>query len=511
MIESAGLDRFRSIIAARLGLALQSLTRDELERIVEERLATNGCRDPDNYLARLESRHFAEKELRALALRLTVGETYFFRHAEQFQAFTENVLPRIAESSSRRLRILSAGSASGEEAYTLAVLVREHLPDSTSWDLGIAGVDINTASIQKARLGRYTEWSLRETPNAVRGKYFRMEGNESVLDAAVRQMAVFEERNLVEPDSRFWAPESFDVVFCRNVLMYFTPERMALVVNQITSSLRPGGFLFLGHAETLRGISRDFHLHHTHNTFYYQKREALEAESGAPAVEYSLAPSTDFPRHTQPSELCASDSWVDAIGQAARRIDALVPACPSAHRHQAPPDAPGLSRQSAVAPSVGASMELLKQERYQEALDSLDSGEVDLDVRMLRAVLQTNRGAIDKAEAECQAILAVDDMHAGAHYLLALCREHGGDLNSAVRHDQIAIYLDPTFAMPHLHLGLIYRRGGVGEAAHREFRRARELAAQEDSARILLFGGGFSRTSLMQICADELEKARPTG
>jgi chemotaxis protein methyltransferase CheR len=132
---------------------------------------------------------------------------------------------------------------------------------------------------------------------------------------------------------------------------------------------------------------------------------------------------------------------------------------------------------------------------------------LDLDAHLLRAVLLMNRGLLSDAERICDQILRADELNAGAHYLMALCREHAGDRTMAAEHDKTAAYLDPSFAMPHLHMGLMGRKGGDVEGARSEIGRALFLLAKEDTARILLFGGGFSRDALVELCRSELRVA----
>jgi chemotaxis protein methyltransferase CheR len=120
------------------------------------------------------------------------------------------------------------------------------------------------------------------------------------------------------------------------------------------------------------------------------------------------------------------------------------------------------------------------------------------------AVLLTNSGARAEAEDACRRLLAADELHAGAHYLMALCREHAADSVQAIEHDQTAIYLDPSFAMPHLHLGLLSHRAGDSDRARRELGQAQVLLAREDASRVALFGGGFSREALIRLCQAEL-------
>jgi chemotaxis protein methyltransferase CheR len=153
---------------------------------------------------------------------------------------------------------------------------------------------------------------------------------------------------------------------------------------------------------------------------------------------------------------------------------------------------------------------LLRDERYAEAGAALDrlspEATADPEALTLRAAVETHRGRLDEAEAACRRLLAADAFNAGAHYLLAMCREAAGDLDAAEHHDQIAIYFDPGFAMAHLHAGLLARRRGDARAAGRLLDQALVLFQREDDARLLLFGGGFGRESLVALCRTERDR-----
>jgi chemotaxis protein methyltransferase CheR len=497
--RSADIERFRCVIARCLGLQFEDAKLGFLADVVRRRLEVGGL-TPEAYLARLETEHL-DGEIGALSQELTVPETYFFRHNDQYRAFAEIALPdRMgAQSATRRLRILSAGCASGEEAYSLAMLVREAAMDR-SWDVSILGVDVNPAIVHKATRALFSEWALRETPADVRQRWFTPAGRDWLLDDTLRAAVRFEERNLARDDPRLWQPDTYDIIFFRNVLMYFTPESGQAVITRIGRALRAGGYLFLGHAETLRGLSTHFHLRHTHETFYYQRKDVLERaarHSSANGPSGGLVP-------TVIAAVEGTDTWIDAIRRATERIETLTgsPQPLASSRRGSP--------RAVAKPTwdLELARELLQEERFAEALEMMqrlppESGR-DPDVLLLHAALLTHRGRLSEAEEACGRLLDVDELSAGAHYLLALCREGARDRTSAVSHDQVAIYLDPSFAMPHLHLGLLARRAGDHAAAQRELGQALLLLQREDASRVLLFGGGFSRETLVALCRTEL-------
>ncbi|MEI9985900.1 MAG: hypothetical protein WDN69_23580 [Aliidongia sp.] len=154
-------------------------------------------------------------------------------------------------------------------------------------------------------------------------------------------------------------------------------------------------------------------------------------------------------------------------------------------------------------------LDLMRRERFAEALSHVrtrppETG--DPDALLLEAMLLTHGGHLAEAEMACRRLLALDELNAGAHYVLALCREHAGEAVVAAEHDRVAAYLDPGFAMPRLHLGLLARRSGDREAAQRELTQALFLLEREDSARLLLFGGGFNREALVALCNSALKE-----
>jgi chemotaxis protein methyltransferase CheR len=500
-LDRGKVERLRAVVAERLGLAYDGDRLEQLTDAVRERIALSSAGAFDPYFERLCSPASRDDELALLAERLTVTETYFFRHAEQIRAFIDLVARDPAKSAGRRLRVLSAGCASGEEPYSLAMALLEAVPDVERWDIKIRALDVNRAVLSRAANGAYSAWSLRATPDLLKARYFRPVGRDFVLEPEVRRLVEFDERNLARREPLYLRRASFDAVFCRNVLMYFTPATMRRVVAELREALLPHGYLFLGHAETLRGLSHGFHLCHTHSTFYYQRRDhgeparaELPRESTAPAFEV-------LPGATE-----ASASWFETIGRASERIRVL-----SARGGTKAPDPrrPGVAEPAAGGGAgLAPVLELVRHERFAEALELLgalpETAESDPDALIVRAVLLTNHGQIAEAERVCARLLAEDELNAGAHYVTALCREHAADSSRALEHDRLAMHLDASFAMPRLHAGLISKRAGELDLARRLLAEALDLLEREDSSRLLLFGGGFSRQALARLCQVEL-------
>ncbi len=484
---------FRSLIVQRLGLYFDESKLGNLAKILHQRaLARN--QTCEHYLSQMAGAHHSADELYQLAGELTVTETYFLRNSDQFRAYAEVALPDrlAAKAGGDTVRILSAGCASGDEPYSLAIVAHENFAHALR-QIAITAIDVNTAMLAKATRARYTHWSLRDFPPSMKTRWFKADADGFNLDPAIRTMVRFEQRNLAHAAGDFWQPGSLDIVFCRNVLMYFSPEQAQAAIARIARALVPGGYFFLGHAETLRGLSNDFLLCHTHGTFYYQRKQG----DVTPAeVELSQSP------RWQPAAALGDTSWIDAIQRASDRIHAL--SLPSVMASPAP--AGDATAQS--GPNLHRALEFLHVEQYDQTLAQIGALPVahamDPDVLLLKAVSLSHSGALDAAKATCQALLQRDALNAGAYYVLALCCEGVSDLVGAIEHNQTAVYLDPGFAMPRLHLGLLARRQGDTTAALHDLNQALQLLQQEDASRLLLFAGGFRREALIALCRAEL-------
>jgi chemotaxis protein methyltransferase CheR len=193
------------------------------------------------------------------------------------------------------------------------------------------------------------------------------------------------------------------------------------------------------------------------------------------------------------------DAWFHTIGRATERIAALVPAWDADRMPERPTPLPW---------DVAPAFDLLRRERFAEALDYVHAGppaaERDPDVLLLEATLLAHSGQVSAAERACRRLLSIDELNAGAHYVLGLCREQSMDRDGAGEHYRVAAYLDPEFAMPRLHQGLLARRSGDRDVARRELAQALVLLKREDASRLLLFGGGFDREALMALCQSAL-------
>ena len=502
--DEANLLRFAELIDGRLGLRFDGSSLKELAAILRARARSLRCASVDAYLDRFDQPGSMHDELRALATMLTIGETYFFRSPEQLTVFSEVALPCLARTQpGRNIRILSAGCATGEEPYTFAITLRE-LGASAPAQVSILGVDLSAQSIEVARCGRYSARSMRATPPGYLDKYFRRDREQYVLDPNVRAMVQFEERNLAIEDHSFWRPHSFDVIFCRNVTMYLSARALGEVIARFARVLAPDGFLFLSYTEPLRGISQAFQVEYSHGAFYYKLRDPNASPAGSNGVAAPPAPVLSKLK----SKVAASPAPVALKIKAKALRVPIGPLRAALTGHDLSLQPLDSTNSASPPPNPRLAAAFMMAERFDEALTTIESmppaSRAQPDVLLLTAMIQIERGKLDDATRLCAALLALDHLNAGAHYLTALCHEQGGRRAAAVDSYRVGVYLDQAFAMPHLRLGLMFRREGDLRSARRELENASALLAQEDAARVLLFGGGFSRDTLIDLCASEL-------
>ena len=495
-ITADELGRFGALVADRMGLVLD-LQRDaaSIQSVLRARLRETQAAGVDEYLQRVTALELAE-----LAQKLTVGETYFFRYREQFEALAEH-LPELAKRAGRSLRILSAACSSGEEAGSIAIVVRQVLPDALAGATVVHGADVNPDAIRKARRGRYSRWSLRETSETITSRWFHRRGADYELDVAARSLTSFMERNLNDPNDKLWQAEPYDAIFCRNALMYFGGGTAGAAVARLARLLVPGGLLFLGPTETHLGKLAGLSVCSSHGAFYHRLSSAAALDPEVPAKSARLS--------SKPAPVSVErEPWTQTVQVAAAKIAELARERRDEPARREPTPAPKPELNSDLA----RARQLAAEGRQGEALAAISDRDRDPSALLLRGMLLVDTGNSPEAERCCGILLELDrergigdEIHAGARYVLALCREQLGDTVGAIDHDHAAVYLAPSFAMPHVHIGLMSRRRGDVATAVREFRSAVSLLAEEDATRIALYGGGLRREALIELCRRELQ------
>lgn len=482
-------ERLSAFLAAQVGLFFPRERWKDMERGICSAARELGFRDAHSSVAGLLSAPLSKRQIEVLASHLTVGETYFFRERGTFEVLETQILPELIHSrqeSGKHLRVWSAGCASGEEPYSIALLLRQMIADRTEWNITILATDINPRALEKAAAGVYGDWSFRGASERLQAVNFRKEGRQFQISPEIKRMVRFSYLNLAEDvyPSLTNNTNAMDVIFCRNVLMYFAPEQAARVVEKFHRSLVEGGWLIVSPCEASATLFSPFTTFHFPGTTLYKKESSRpgQAVPWQPVTEPSAAAQTlpGFPGAPEAEEFV------------------FQPAAPS-------PAIQGEER--AVEPprptSYEAARELYERGRYIEAVEILQ-GDADetlktVEAMALRARAYANQGRLVEALDWSAKALSADRLNAGYHYLQANILLEQGALPEARQALKRTLYLDPGFVLAHLALANLARQQGEAGRAARYFDAARSLLARHPREEVLPESEGITAGRLMEI------------
>jgi chemotaxis protein methyltransferase CheR len=483
------LNLFEDFLVTHSGLHFDQRNSKILERGLNRRMRAVHAVTYRDYFAYLEKYQESRQELKKLLGLLTIGETYFFRYLPHYEALIQSVIPEFIERNrqKRSLRIWSAGCSSGEEPYSIAMVLLEHFPELADWDVRILATDINKRAIRQAREGVYRPRALRVTESRYAERYFRPLGGAFVIDRRVGDMVDFSYLNLqtgVFPSVLNGTAE-VDILMCRNVMIYFRLPTIKRIVEKFSQCLRPGGYLFLGHAETLANISERFQRLHNAGGFYYRLRGGGESPKESPEPKSGTV------------------SMVPAL---ARVVQPSPPPPPPARRKPAPPPPSGPDPEEMYRRAIQA----FNREEFKAA--SRDYDEVlrhesrHVGALVGKGFILANQGEYDGAVEFCNRALAEDDLCPEAYFLRGLILEMSEDWKGAVEEYRKALLLDLNFIMPHYNLSKIFWRQGRSRDARRELNNTRHLletAAEED---VIPHSGGLTRAVFLEVCLEDTSK-----
>jgi chemotaxis protein methyltransferase CheR len=427
--------RLKREIIARTGHFYYQDKDDLLWDRVRRRLDATGASGSATYLARLTDPRLGPAEWMALEAEITIGETFFFRYVEQFAALRDTILPDLLakRAPDRRLRIWSAGCATGAEPYSLSILLHEMLGEAISdWRISILGSDINETFLEAGRQARFGRWALRSLSAEDKARWFVEDGGDSwTVRTPYRGLVRFERSNLLDLLSPTKPLElaDFDLILCRNVLIYFQHDMVVDIVQALGASLQPEGWMLLGHAEPNPAFGAFLAPISLPGTVAYRPLEAGDTSCGAwPSASSSQVP---LPQTSRPQ---------NTLSQAALSQAALAPGS------VAPAWSPASVREAPLALSAGSPA---PPKRRSPAI--VPAAETLVDQLRTRA----NAGDYDGARLILGDALARFPENPVLHFYGALIDQALDHPSKAEDGFRKALYLDPTFVMARYHLGLL--------------------------------------------------------
>lgn len=444
------------------GLELPDNRRQSLERVVDRTMRDLGLRDAGalhRHLAKPTSR----LALEAFTAALTIGETHFYRNIPQSDAIRVRVLPELIarRTHERRLRIWSAGCSTGEEAYSLAMMLDTLMPRREGWNILILATDINKDALERAQRGVYGQWSFRQVPNDVKQRYFVQREGKYHLDGDIRSMVTFRYLNLVEDSypALMSNTQAMDLILCRNVLIYFREATINRVVGRLDACLAPGGWLVAGHAESPMAVFRErFIAREFPMTILFQKsHDGSATVTDKPAVTDASGAS---PRAVQGTVPASTGAPAVTVSRAATRPSPVVTTASSRA------DVAGVTDLEAGLASATSHWRAGQSGQALELLHDLADQRPD-DARPLCLAARILAGALRLGPAEhtAQLALARDPLSAQSHYVHGLILQELGRPAEALEAVRRCVYLDPTLALGHYSLAsLLVTAGQVPRA-----------------------------------------------
>jgi chemotaxis protein methyltransferase CheR len=469
--------RFRDLIARRSGIYIHGADRDTLRDHLLTRMGQCGTMSFADYFRRLGSE---DREFQALLDLVTIQETYFFRDQAQFMALQRYVLPELLKAKAGKnepLRIWSAGCSTGEEPYTIAMVLAESLSSAACPPLYLLATDVSQGALEVARRGVYGGRSLRSTPEQYCERFFRREGETYILNGAIKGMVEFRPFNLMSTPYPGKEGPGWDVIFCRNVTIYFKPESTKAVVRRFYENLGEGGYLFTGFSESLRYLSRDFLTVQVGGVFLYQRNAAR--------CDGTLKPRARAGRGRRTP---ARAPW-RARGLQAKPINEPEPV-------------PGRQVHSRARELVDAG---LPDEAGQLLAPELEHPSPPKKALLLQAEILLNQGCAAEAAVLCEKVIRSEPLSVAGHYLLGIIQRTLEDEDQAVGMFKRVVYLRPEHALARFHLGELYARRNENEAARREYANALRLLQERSDSLDERFAGGFSAGLLIDTCRSRLE------
>jgi chemotaxis protein methyltransferase CheR len=465
------LSQLSEFVAARTALHFPRERWSDLERRAGSAAKEFGFTDNAEFIRWITSSYLTGEQIEILASHLTISETYFWREPRTFDALQEQVLPELVrsrEKGERRLRIWSAGCATGEEPYSIAIALRRAIAGREDWRISILATDISPRILAKAMAGVYGKWSFRNAPAWLKKEYFHPQEDGMIeILPEIRKMVTFEYLNLAEDiyPSPLNNTNVMDVIFCRNVLMYFAPERTGQVVKKFYQCLTDGGWLIVGASELSQQMFPQFTPVNFPEAIFYRKVQQESRSYIEPPPEFSFV----VVNQVSPGTLVTEKETM--------------------------PEVRGVGPQPAVDLSA---FERCDGEQDEEVTEEIENKEtpraVALSVRRL-----ADRGELAEALALCEKAIAENKLDPGMHYLRAIILQEQNSEAEAIASVKRAIYLDADFVLANFVLGNLLVRRGNSRAGKRYFENVLALLGKFGREEILPESDGLTAGRLREI------------
>lgn len=474
MSDKELLKQFCVFLDQQLGLYYPPDRWPELEKKLQQMKNSCGFDQTDVYLRWIMQPPVDKKKIDFLVLNLTVGETYFFRDTQVYAILEQEIIPDIIQrcKKQRSIKVWSAACCTGEEAYSIAILLHRLMPDLKDWKVSILGTDVNADFLRKAEKAEYKKWSFRNTPANIMESYFNKNKDEMTFRVMpqIRKMVTFKSHNLTKHTYPNLSRDfnAFDLIFCHNVLIYFSKNQVKKTLHFLTDTLSENGWLSVSAIETAFVAEINLKPQNYAGTVFFKKKTV--------------------PKTTPQIALLAPQPLIKVTNQ-----DDLFDKC----------------------------LHLYKQKAYQEVIlclqpyltfcqnDSMAIKEYNKEIILLIRTY-ANQGDLNLAVEWSEKLLQADELNPTHHYLHAILLQDQGKISEAIKSIKKVLFIDPNFMMAYLVLGILEKQQGNKPAALRNFKVALELLNNHLPEDILLHAEEFTTEYLKDIISNNIESLQGT-
>ncbi|NTU70603.1 MAG: tetratricopeptide repeat protein [Coriobacteriia bacterium] len=507
-------ERFRDWIHHHSGIYLEESKVDSLRISLVTRATRLGFLEYDGYFQVLSTDEDEFKELMNL---VTINETSFFRFPAQFDALRDLVIPEILETKARQshaFRVWSAGCSTGEEPYSIAMTLLDSAITSKEMRAEVTGTDVSTQALDRAKAAVYPAKALASLPQNVVQRWFEPVKGGHRPRARARDLVSFAYHNLIKEPYPVVFASNWDLIFCRNVTIYFRPESTRRVVNNFYEALNPGGYLFIGHSETLTSISDRFEPLEVGGVFLYRKPlpgpSVFAPGLGVHPVRTERPRTVDLPRGAAKGASAPSTRPRVPVPQRTPRTTiAPVPVTADTPHTPDSPDAADGGGTEALVVEAHALLEGGDPARARSVADlALARDPRDIGALLARAHANADVGDMDAAVADATEALSINPLLASARYVLGIIRMQQDDAAGALTEFKRTLYIDPDFVLAHFNLANIHRASGAMDDACRGYENALSALRAAPHGEWTAFLGGFNPELLAKTCERSLIECR---
>lgn len=486
---------FRDFISRELGIYYTQAQDSDVERNLNFLAKEFGYKDIAAFVNWISSRKLDEKQIEIIANQITIGETYFFREKESYQVLKTKIIPELIkqrQSTSKTIRIWSAGCCSGEEPYSIAILLYQLIPDIENWKISITGTDLNLKFLKKAEAGIYSNWSFRENSDWTINRYFNKVGKDSYeIIPEIKKMVKFSYLNLVEENftSITNGLNNIDILFCRNVLMYFSPQTSSNIIKRFRNTLASDGWFLLSSVETNLIRNKVFTPVMISKQTFYKKNSSKSKLPEQYKTPISVT-DTSFKifSKTQKVEipLVVNENKV-------KEKPIILPVKKTEIQLQ--------ENEEQVFQSALISFE---KGQYFDVLEKLEkyiknTGNQNPEIFMLLARSYANIGKHQEAEIFSEKALQIDKTNIAYRIFNATILHECGKMNLALSSYKKVLYLDPDFVIAHFSIATILKSMEKRDECQKHFNKSLELLINYSDEEILEASEGLTAGRIREI------------